>query len=322
MRSVCSTAVLIISLAGASASAQQVPFERAFDVGPGPTVDVTTIRGKITVTVGDETRVRVMGTATVRIGFNVPANALDLAKRLASNPPIERDGETIRLRPPATAEERRAVTVSYDVRVPRNTRVRSSSDSGDTNLTGVGGPVDVHTQSSTIELQNLGGAADVTTQSGSVTASDVAGRMSVRTGSSSITLRGLGGGLQARTQSGAVDAAFRGPGDVDVETASSGVELAGVQDGLRVVTKSGRVRVTGTPAGPWAVETGSGAVDLDVARNVGFNLDAASRSSQVRLDGLSVNGAQAKGLARGTVGAGGPVVRVTSRSGSIDIRAR
>ena len=59
--------VVLASLAAAApASAQRFPFERSYSVGAAPTIDVTTINGKITVRVGDEGHVVVAGTVTVR----------------------------------------------------------------------------------------------------------------------------------------------------------------------------------------------------------------------------------------------------------------
>src|SRR4029450_12530839 len=83
------------------ASAQPVAFERSYTVGSTPTLDVTTIRGKIDVSVGASDRIEVRGSATVRWGLSSPPEAYELVKRVAANPPIQQDGDTIRLRPPA-----------------------------------------------------------------------------------------------------------------------------------------------------------------------------------------------------------------------------
>ena len=74
MRTSASVFVLAAALMLASAlpvSAQRVAFERSFTVGASPTLDVSTIRGKIDVSVGDAERVIVRGTATARWGLSV-----------------------------------------------------------------------------------------------------------------------------------------------------------------------------------------------------------------------------------------------------------
>jgi len=139
------------------AMAQRFSFERSFDVTGPSSLDVSTIRGKIEVTVGEPGRVVVVGTATVRVDWNVPANAADLARRVADNPPIQREGQTITLRSPSDAAEQRAVTVSYQVRVPPETEVAAESESGATTVRGVARTVVIRTQSGATRLGRLYG---------------------------------------------------------------------------------------------------------------------------------------------------------------------
>ena len=68
---------------------------------------------------------------------------LEIARRVADRPRIEVAGNVVRLRPPIDPEELRAVTVSYEVRVPRDTRVVVVTDSGAVAVDGVAAPVTV-----------------------------------------------------------------------------------------------------------------------------------------------------------------------------------
>jgi hypothetical protein len=311
-----------MSVAAAPAVAQRLPFERTFTASPGAVLEVLTTRGAIDVSAGSSDQIVVQGTATVRLGFNVPANALELAQRVAANPPIERDGNTFRLRSPLTDEEQRAVTVSYRVRVPAGTEVRSETDSGATTVAGVGGRVSVTSQSGAVVLSRLGGAATVLGSSGGVRVDDMAGDLDVQTQSGRITLRGLGAGLRVRTQSGGVDAHFTNVahGLTDVETSSSGIELAGVRGGLMVSSGSGHVRASGSPGAPWDVTVRSSSVELFFDRAAPLNLEVTSGSGDVYVAGLGLqNTAIAKGTAAGTLDGGGPLVRASTRSGSVKV---
>jgi|SoiMethySBSTD1v2_1073268.scaffolds.fasta_scaffold02885_4 putative adhesin len=311
-------AAVMILASSSPALAQRFSFEKTLESKTPAVLDVSTIRGKIDVTVGQAGRVGVAGAATVRVGFNVPVNAVDLARKVAANPPIEREGNTIRLRDPADEAVRRAVTVSYQVQVPPDTAVRAASDSGTITVSRVGGAVAVRTQSSAIDLDRVGGSADVTTGSGAVRIDGVGGALTVKTSSSGITLRGLQGDARIRTQSGAVDAAFAGRGDVDVETSSSAIALRNVRGGLTVMTQSGRVTAQGEPSAAWEVSTGSGAVEI-ATTSAAFRVDAMNQSGSIAVNGAPVKGTVSKRQIAGTVGAGGPLVRVVSRSGSITI---
>jgi hypothetical protein len=313
---------LAVWVAGASpAVAQRLPFERAIDVMPGATLDVTTVRGRIDVTTHEARQIRVDGTVTVRVsaGFTGAADPLVLAKRVADRPPIEVAGSVVRLRPPADADERRALTVSYQVRVPRDTTIIIGTDSGAVTVDGVRAPVTVTTESSAISLSRLEGKTEVKTGSGDVNVDRAAGGLRVVTQSSAITLRALSGPLEARTQSGAVRASFAGAGSADVETGSSAIQLEGLSGRTLVRTQSGRVELGGAPTADWDVATGSSVIEAAFKPSAKFTLDATSTTSSVRVTGLAVDGPSAKGRVTGTVGGGGPTVRLASRSGQVHI---
>jgi DUF4097 and DUF4098 domain-containing protein YvlB len=315
-------AVALTLVTAVPSFAQRVAFERSYIVGATPTLDVATIRGKIDVSVGTADRIVIRGTATVRWGLSSPTEAYELVKKVAANPPIQQEGDTLRLRPPSSPEEQRAMTVAYDVTVPRGTIVRSNSDSGETTIAGVAGRVSIRTESAAISVRDLGGDTEVTTQSGAVNADSVAGNLTVSTQSSRIIARNLGGGLRVRTQSGAVEGTFRGQGTVDIGTGSSAIDLVGVNGALTASSNSGRIRVSGLPSAPWQVTSGSGSFELDFDSNAKLTLDARSGSGSVRVDGSMLQGSTSKGSASGTVGGGGPLVRANSRSGSIRIGLR
>ena len=313
--------VIAGALTGATpALAQRFPFERSFQTTDAITLDVSTVRGKINVTVGDSGRVVVTGTVTVRAAWDTPLNAVELAKKIAASPPIRQDAQAITLRPPSDPVERRAVTVAYEVRVPANSKVLAVSESGATTVRGVGGPVTVKTQSAAIDLQELGGATEVTTGSGAVKIDGVAGALKVTTSSSGITGRALGNNVRIRTQSGEVVAELTGTGDADVETGSSAIRVTGARGAVHATSQSGHIVIGGSPNRPWTLDSGSSAVDLVIDAASAFGLEAITGSGSVNVDGLKVAGSVTKRNVSGNVGAGGPSVRVTSRSGSIRVR--
>jgi len=312
------TVAIALQVAGSPALAQRLPFQKSFDAAGVTTLDVSTIRGKINI-VSDETgRIQIGGAVTIRIGIDVPENPLAIAQRIAANPPIERVGDTIRLRPPADVRDQKAVTVNYDVRVPANTKILTVSDSGETTLAGLTGAVDVRTQSGAIALQRVGGVTTVSTGSGAVLVEGTKGPLTVTTSSSAFTARALGGHLHVRTMSGAVNAGFEGAGDVDIETGSSAIQLRGVRGALTAATRSGRISVEGQPDRQWAISTGSSTIDVAVASSP-VMLDATTGSGSVEVTGATVNGTVSKRAVNGAIGSGGPPVRISTRSGSIRI---
>jgi DUF4097 and DUF4098 domain-containing protein YvlB len=319
MRTIPAVVVVIaLQVAGSPARAQRLPFQKSFDAAGITTLDVSTIRGKINVVSGETGRIQIDGAVTIRIGIDVPENPLAIAQRIAANPPIERVGDTVRLRPPADARDRKAVTVNYDVRVPANTKILTVSDSGEISLAGLTGAVDVRTQSGAIALQRIGGVTTVTTGSGAVLVEGTNGPLTVTTSSSAFTARALGGNLHVRTNSGAVNAAYEGAGDVDVETGSSAIQLRGVRGAVTAASRSGRITVAGKPARQWAVTTGSSSIDVAVA-SPPVTLDVTTGSGSVQVAGATVTGTVSKRAVNGAIGSGGPAVRLSTRSGSIRV---
>jgi hypothetical protein len=315
-----SVVLALVTLAAGPASAQVHHFEKTFPAEGIVTLDVRTERGGITVMAGAPGQVIVGGTARVRIAWAVPEDADALARATADAPPITRNGSTLVLTPPVDPRARDAVTLGYEVRVPPATTVIVRTDSGAVSIAGIARAVSVESGSGSMTLRDLGADLQATSGSGAIAASGVGGSVRARTESGMLKFERVGASFDAETGSGAVSATFTGPGDVDVRTRSSAVELEGIDGGLRVQTKSGRVTVAGRPQRPWQVTTNSSAVDLTFAPATAAALDAATRSGNVRLEGLTVTGTIDKRRVAGTIGTGGPSVQVRSGSGSIRLK--
>ena len=320
MRTTLTAAALVASIVAPSAAfAQRFPFERTLEAAGTDTLDVSTVRGKIDVLAGQPGQIVIEGAATVRVGITVPANAVELAKRVAASPPIEQTGSVIRLTIPSDQEARRAVTINYRVHVPPGTTVRANSESGETSIHGTTAAVNVRTQSGAITVGQLSGPVEIGTGSGAVAAEDIAGPLSVKTASSAFNGTGLGPSLTVRTESGSVQGAFAGRGDADVQTGSSAVTLRGVRGGLTVKTQSGQVTLAGTPLRDWTATTGSSSVKLELESGSGFRLDAASRSGKVTVNGVTPAIATTTHSAVGTIGQGDATVRIRTGSGAIRV---
>ena len=311
-------ALVVSGAVAPEASAQTFTFERTFPATASTTLEVYTERGRITIHGEPRSDVSVVGRVSVRRGWNVPRDAVTRARATADAPPVEQTGDRIHLGISDDERDRRAATIAYEVRVPIAVVLETRTDSGETRIESVHGPVSVRTQSSTITLDDLADTR-VETGSGAVTVRG-AGPLRVRTSSSSIDLTQISGDLRVRTESGRVTASMTAAADADVATGSSAITVDGVKGGLAVTTRSGHVRVSGTPNRPWEVTTGSSAIDTRFAREAAFTIDATSGSGDVEVEQLDVDGAASKGLVTGLVEGGGPTVLLRTRSGRIALR--
>ena len=294
-----------LALDCSQALAQQATgsFRRELDVATPLELDVATGSGSIAVRDGTGGRAEVVGRITVRDHrLRSDADADELVRRFEAEPPVELDGNRLRVGYVDDDEFRRNVTISYEITIPADTRVSARSGSGSLKASGVRGPLNVSTGSGGITLTNIGG--------------DVA----ARTGSGSIVADGIGGSFEAHTGSGSVRLAQSAAGDVVVSTGSGSTEISGVDGGLRVRTGSGSVRVDGTQRSTWELQTGSGSIAVRLPDDAAFDLDAHAGSGEVYTEHpIVVQGRISRGRLNGEVRGGGPLLQARTGSGGIRI---
>jgi DUF4097 and DUF4098 domain-containing protein YvlB len=295
-------AALLVTIP-ALVSAQSLTFEKSVTVGASPSLDVSTGSGSVTVQAGSGNTMVIKGTVKVRTGSNVPSNAADLAQRLVANPPITQSGDAVTVGKIIDEDTRRAVSVSYQITVPGATAVQANSGSGSVSVTGVSGAVKANSGS------------------GSVMAAGIGGYVELRTGSGAISLKDAGKGASLSTGSGSIEATLTGEGDVKANTGSGNITLTGVVGLLTASTGSGSIGVSGKPTGDWKVSAASGNVSVDVPEGQGFSLDASTSSGNLDITPpLTVQGRIDRRRVQGTVHGGGPMLRLSTASGSIAVK--
>ena len=301
------------------AAAQQVSFERSFTTADGAKLEISTLGGKIALHSGPPGQVMVRGTATVRVAFDTPANAIELAKQIAAKPPIEQIGNVIRLQPPADPAQRRAATVAYDVVLPPGTMVNARSNSGDIIAADLSAASILETQSGKIDVMMSTGDLDVTTGSGAVTVRGASAGLQVRSGSSAIGIRDAGGAVNVKTQSGAVTIDVAPTAEVNVETGSSEIVVDGAHRTLAARSQSGAIRVTGRAGGAWNIVNGSGRVELTVNQGDGAQFDLSNRSGTISVPDSIVTTSATKRRVEAKLGTGEHPVTVDAGSGAITL---
>jgi DUF4097 and DUF4098 domain-containing protein YvlB len=276
-------------------------FDRTLTVSGTVSLDVTTGSGDVTVKAGGTDKVVVHG--TVRSNNDWFSNAENAVHAIESNPPIQQNGNSIRVGYDLPEDVRRHVSISYEITVPADTTVQAHSGSGSLGVEGVRAEVQAHTGSGEIRVRDVGGRSHVQTGSGGIRAENVAAP------------------FYAHAGSGDIEAELTGSGDVDVETGSGRVHLRGVKGGLRARSGSGDLSADGTVGGPWNLHTGSGAITLAVGSGNGFNLAVHTGSGSIHSDlPITVQGSLGRHELKGTVRGGGPDVEVSSGSGDVSIR--
>ena len=142
--------------------------------------------------------------------------------------PSEQHGNIIKVGHIDDEDLQRNISISYEIVVPPATRLRSSSGSGEEDISGISGPVEVSSGSGSLKLANIGDTVRVSTGSGHISVEGVKGTVHASTGSGEIHAMDVAGALHASTGSGSVSLRQTASGEVEVSTGSGTVQLAGV----------------------------------------------------------------------------------------------
>lgn len=297
------------------AFAAEGSFQRTLQVSGPVDLDVQTGSGNNTVHTG--------GSNTVQINGTIKAHGMDAEERvreLESNPPIQQDGNNIRVGH-IDSELVHNISISYDITVPPTTSLRSHTGSGNQKIEGIRGPANVESGSGNLELFNVGAEVKASAGSGNVTLENIQGGVNARAGSGDIRASGIAGAFDGRTGSGSVRLQQTAAGDVRVDTGSGGVELSGVKGALVARAGSGDIQAEGQPTSDWRLHTGSGGVTVRLPSEAAFDLYARTSSGSISVDQpVTVQGTIGRHELRGKVRGGGTLVEVETGSGNIRVQ--
>lgn len=313
--------ILTTALASSPASlGAEGHFERTLKVTGPVELDVSTGSGSINVRTGDASTVRVYGTIRAHDGFFRGEDAEKKVRYLEANPPIEQHGDIIKIGRIEDSELQRNVSISYELVVPVETRLRSRTGSGSQTIEGVHGPLEVSTGSGHIRVSRIGDEVRAATGSGGIELQTVKGNVRASTGSGSIRAIGIAGGLKASTGSGNVTLEETAPGDVDISTGSGRVELKNIHGDVRAHTASGSITAEGEGTNTWRLQTASGSISAHLPPQAGFNLRARTSSGRITTERqMTVQGTISRREVSGKVGNGGFLLDVSTASGNIHI---
>lgn len=320
------TAILGAAVAAAAWAAPRSDvrgsFDRTLKVSEPASVDVRTGSGNIHVRQGDSSSVAVH--AEIRTGHGGGDGDSDAEQRIREiekNPPIEHDGNTIRIGQTRDSELYRNISISYEIRVPAQTRLEAQTGSGNFSAAGVQLEINGRTGSGNIRVEDAGGKVELSAGSGEVELHNGRGGGRLTSGSGNVTAEGVAGSLRASSGSGNVRVDLTGAGDVEATSGSGNIRVNGVKGALRGSTGSGDIEASGEQHGDWHLRTGSGNVTVELPKGAGFELDAHSGSGTIQTDReITVQGTLSHHDIHGRAGEGGPLLELRTSSGSIYLR--
>ncbi|HET6841783.1 MAG TPA: DUF4097 family beta strand repeat-containing protein [Candidatus Angelobacter sp.] len=313
--------LMIFVLGALQARAEETGgFERTLKVSGAVNLEVTSGSGNITVHSGSASEVHVVAKIHAGSSWLGGASAAEKIQRIQNNPPVEQQGNTIRIGRMEDRSLQQNVSIDYDITAPAQTKLSSSTGSGEQNIRGLQLPLSAKTGSGSIVIEDAGADTHITAGSGDLKVSSVQGTLSATTGSGGIHAVGIAGDVSVSTGSGDVEIEQVAAGNTRVGTGSGSVKVRGNKGGLRIDTGSGDIRAEGEPTADWRIGTGSGEIGLKVPAQASFNLDAKTSSGRLTVHHpVTMQGTISKNHVQGKVGNGGVLVDVHTGSGDIAI---
>ena len=174
-------AVAILALAVVTARPALADSEGHFDktlTVTGPVdLDVQTGSGDITVHPGDAGHVEIH--ATIRAsGRRLTGDIEARIKQIEDNPPVQQEGNSIHIGG-GDHSLFENISISYEIKTPKETHLRSKSGSGDEDVEGIAGPVDAASGSGSLKVHDIGDEVHATTGSGDVDIENAHGKARV-----------------------------------------------------------------------------------------------------------------------------------------------
>lgn len=246
-------------------------------------------------------------------------SAADEIRKLEANPPIEQQGNRIRIGHIEDGWRLHHIIVDYDLTVPPQTALESQTGSGDQSISGLQLSSTAATGSGRITIENIAGDVRLRSGSGDLKADSVKS-LNAETGSGYILATHVAGEVFAATGSGRIEIEQAAANNVRIGTGSGDVTLRGARGALKIDTASGEIRVEGEPTADWHIGSASGSIGLKLPSQASFNLDASTVSGGLKTDrALTVEGSVSGNHLRGKAGIGGALLEVHTVSGNIEI---
>ena len=285
--------------------------EKTFTVQPGGTLKVETSGGGIAVESGAGDTVKVVAKEVIRADSDAEADAL--LKDLTLT--IEQQGNDV------VAKAKYASTpldfhfgswppvqVSFVVTVP----ARYHSD--------------LHTSGGSIKVGDLAGNVLARTSGGGIRIGQIDGTVDARTSGGDVRLDSCTGDTKLSTSGGGIRAE-RIVGKADLRTSGGGISVKLVENALQAQTSGGGVEaaIAGALKGDCLLSTSGGSVRVAVDKTAAFRLDAATSGGDVHAPGLTIrieNGGLGKSRLVGDVNGGGPLLKLRTSGGGIDVKMR
>jgi DUF4097 and DUF4098 domain-containing protein YvlB len=278
-------------------------FERTFQVLTPAQLEISNGSGNVRILAGEETKITI--NARVKVRSSNRNDARKYLDEIIADPPVKQSGNKVIISHPSKWSWRgRSYSIDYEIRVPSQTEIRSSTGSGDQFIDGVGEQVVLEAGSGDIEASNIRNTLSVHTGSGDVKVRSVEGNVEITAGSGDPEIEDVAGSLRVNTGSGEVRAKGVSAKDVNIITGSGDISFEGELKGDST----------------WEVHASSGNVSLSLPSDCEFNINMKTSSGSLEIDfPLNIKGRISRKTLEGSVGTSNSHLICVTSSGDIRI---
>jgi hypothetical protein len=224
----------------------------------------------------------------IRMHKSVSADCPEIAERLLDSIHLQnaKSSGMLELEIQIPRKCSRRAVAHLEVRVPRATKVASSSTNGKISLEGLERSIRARSNNGSIAICEIKGDIDVTTANAKVACRCTQGRLHARSSNGKIELAGHTGSIDAATSNGVIKASIDVLGD----------------EGILLSTSNGRIV-------------------LEIPDNSDADVDIQVENGHIRNDiDLEETLPHADGRVRGRIGKGGIPIRLRTSNGTISLR--
>ena len=216
------------------------------------------------------------------------------------------------------------LSMHFEVRVPTSTQLEIRTGGGGLKVYSIKGDSQLKTSGGSVEVSDLAGRLNAETSGGHILLREVTGDTRAETSGGGIEVNSLIGSLHGHTSGGPIHIS-RADGDIDVDTSGGSIHIQDAGGRVIAKTSGGSVDVSfdrGNAKGG-ELETSGGSVRVALDPSVNLTVDASASGGSVKSDlPITVVGKISTSSLHGSLGSGGPELRVHTSGGSVQIEPR
>jgi|SRR5688572_7179149 len=256
---------------------------KEFDLKSGGKLQAETVGGSISVTGTNENKAVISLIITSQNGKTDKAEIEKALKNYTLE--FTKENNTVIARVSQknnSLSGKNALSISYQIRVPRQTECK------------------LHTSGGSISLNNIQGKAETETSGGSLAFTNYTGTLNAETSGGSITL----------TQA---------DGNLDLNTSGGSISLSKVSGDIKAQTSGGSIAANIQKLGNYlTLETTGGSVLATIPAGKGLDLDL--EGTRVKTDLSQFKGTSEKDQVKGKVHGGGVPVKMHTTGGTVELK--